>query len=103
MRDYDLYDVLAELAYGIDPNTRTERADAFNYKHEGWLASLPPKTAETLKALAAQFERGGTDALESPLVFSTPDVVRAGGLEALKTLGKPVEILHEAKERIFAA
>ena len=29
MDDYDLYDVLAEVGYGLNPRTRVERADAF--------------------------------------------------------------------------
>lgn len=103
MREYDLYDVLAELGYGLAPRTRVERSEAFSYKHEGWLGGLPPKTGSTLKALAGQFARGGTDELENPQVFGTPEVVRAGGLEALKALGKPAEILRETKERLFAA
>jgi type I restriction enzyme, R subunit len=103
MTDYDLYDVLAELGYGLAPRTRTARADAFGYKNGGWLGGLPAKTGSTLKALAGQFARGGTDELENPEVFATPEVVRAGGLEALKTLGKPAEILKETKERLFAA
>ena len=89
MRDYDLYDVLAELGYGLAPRTRVERADAFEYKHEAWLGGLPSKTGSTLKALAGQFARGGTDELENPQVFGTPEVVRAGGLDALKALGRP--------------
>jgi type I restriction enzyme R subunit len=103
MTDFDLYDVLAELGYGLAPKRRVERAEAFNYKHSGWLSSLPPKASTTLKALASQFARGGTDGLENPQVFQTPEVIRAGGLDALKALGKPAEILHETKERIFAA
>ncbi|MFZ5864185.1 MAG: DEAD/DEAH box helicase family protein [Nitrospirota bacterium] len=103
MTDYDLYDVLAELGYGMNPRTRTERVDAFGYKHADWLANLSQKTAATLKALAAQFGRAGTDGLENPQVFETPEVVNAGGLAALKTLGKPAEVLKETKERMFAA
>ena len=103
MNSYDLYDVLASLGYGMAPRTRTERADAFAYKSESWLRELPSPTAATLKALAGQFARGGTEELENPQVFQTPDVVRAGGLEALKALGKPAEILRETKERLFAA
>jgi len=103
MTNYDLYDVLAELGYGMAPRTRSERADSFTYKNEPWLRELPARTGATLKALAGQFERGGTEELENPQVFQTPDVVRAGGLEALKALGKPAEILRETKERLFAA
>src|SRR5207244_3795277 len=39
MGDYDLYDVLAELGYGLDPRTRRNRAEAFNYKHSSWLGT----------------------------------------------------------------
>ena len=103
MDDYDLYDVLAELGYGLAPRTRTERAEAFAYKHADWLAGLPAPTAATLKALAVQFARAGTDGLENPRIFETPEVVRAGGLTALKTLGRPADILRETKARMFAA
>lgn len=101
MKEYDLYDVLAELGYGMAPRTRKERAAAFAYKHALWLAGLPGNTSETLKALAGQFATSGTDALENPLVFSTPGVKRAGGMEALKGLGRPEEVLRETKKRIF--
>jgi len=30
-------------------------------------------------------------------------VVRSGGLSALKAFGKPVEILHKVKEKVFVA
>ena len=103
MKAYDLYDVLAELGYGLAPRTRVGRAEAFHYKHDGWLARLPPETRATLDALAGQFARAGTDGLESPEVFETPGVRKAGGLDALKQLGKPAEVLRETKERLFAA
>lgn len=103
MDAFDLYDVLAELGYGLDPKTRIGRVDAFGYKHADWLAGLPPVTAETLRALTRQFSRAGTDELENPEVFRTPDVAHAGGLNALKIFGSPVQILREVKERLFAA
>ncbi len=103
MLDYDLYDVLAELGYGLAPRTRAQRAGAFAYKHRAWLSGLPPDAAETLKALSSQFVLGGTDSLENPQVFQTPEVVRAGGLTALRALGRPAEVLHETKEKMFAA
>ena len=48
MAEFDLYDVLAELGYGLAPRTRPDRAEAFGYKHKGWLAGLPSKAAATL-------------------------------------------------------
>ena len=103
MQAYDLYDVMAELGYGMAPSTRIERANAFSYKNATWLHSLPDNTARTIQALAAQFARGGTDELENPKIFQTPEVVKYGGLPALKTFGKPAEILHQVKERVFGA
>lgn len=76
----DVADVLGELGYGLAPRTRPDRADAFNYKHSRWLSDLPTRAAATLKALAGQFARAGTESLENPQVFDMPDVVRAGGL-----------------------
>ncbi len=102
MADYDLYDVLAELGYGLNPRTRVERADAFAYKHAAWLEGLPPAACATLKALTGQFAHSGTEGLENPRVFQMPDVVRAGGLAALQDLGRPADVLRETKVRIFA-
>jgi type I restriction enzyme R subunit len=103
MTDYDLYDVLADLGYGMAPRTRVERSESFAYKHQEWLAKLPEKASATLKAIAGQFVEGGTDGLENPQVFQTPAVVRAGGLPALRVIGRPAEVLRETKERMFAA
>ena len=103
MTDYDLYDVLAELGYGMSPRTRAERANAFSYKHKDWLSSLPVETQAALEALTSQFAKAGTEGLESLHVFQMPEVSRAGGLEALRELGKPAEVLHETKKRMFAA
>jgi type I restriction enzyme, R subunit len=102
MSEYDLYDVLAELGYGLAPRTRADRAGAFAYKHAGWLADMPPKTAATIKALASQFNRAGTDGLENPHIFETKEVRTAGGLTALKAVGKPADVLRQTKERMFA-
>ncbi|HEV3260773.1 MAG TPA: hypothetical protein VG013_28220 [Gemmataceae bacterium] len=101
--DYDLYDVLAELGWGMRPRTRQDRALAFNYKHEDWLDALPAGTAATIRAIARQFERGGTESLENPQVFQTPEVKAAGGLAALQAAGQPAELLRETKARMFAA
>ena len=103
MDDYDLYDVLAEVGYGLNPRTRVERADAFTYKHADWLTQMPEQATTAVKAIASQFARSGTEGLENPQIFQVPEVVRAGGLAALKTVGKPVDVLRETKERMFAA
>jgi type I restriction enzyme R subunit len=104
MEDYDLYDVLADVGYGMSPHTRLERAAAFEYKHADWLGQMPPATAKTVQAIAAQFARAGTEGLESNQLLRTPEVQNAGGLNALKALERSArEVLNETKERIFAA
>lgn len=102
-QEYDLYDFLTHIGYGIAPKTRQERVTALQYKHKEWFKRLPPQAAKTLLALAQQFVRGGTEELENPYVFSAPEVRKAGGLEALKVLGEPKEIILETKRRLFAA
>jgi type I restriction enzyme R subunit len=101
-KEYDLYDVLTQIGYGMAPKTRQERVEALQYKHADWLQSLPPKTGDTLVALAQQFSKGGTEELENPYVLSAPEVKKAGGLEALKVLGEPQDIIRETKRRLFA-
>lgn len=101
-KECDPYDVLAEIGFGVAPKSRKERIEALHYKHDKWFETLPPKTANTLFALARQFERGGTEELENPRIFETPDVVKAGGLDALKVLGDPKDVINEAKKRLFA-
>jgi type I restriction enzyme R subunit len=107
MGEYDLYDVLADLGYGLDPKTRIDRADAFHYKHAAWLGGLPKSAADTLEAIVAQFAKAGTDGLESPDIFKTPELLKAGGsggpIKALRELGKPFDVLQDTKERLFAA
>ncbi len=102
-QDYDLYDVLAELGWGMSPRTRHDRTLAFTYKHEDWINTLPAKAAATIRAIVSQFERGGTDGLENPEIFQTPEVKNAGGLPALRAAGRPADLLIETKTRMFAA
>jgi type I restriction enzyme R subunit len=103
MEDCDLYDVLGDAAYGLAPRTKPARARAFEYKNKRWLNNMPPPAAATLEALADEFSRGGTEALENPYVFDTQEVRKAGGIASLEKLGRPDQVLKKTKERLFAA
>jgi type I restriction enzyme R subunit len=103
MEGFDLYDVLAALGYGMAPHSRAERAAAFTYKNAAWLSGLPTPAAATLRAIAAQFARGGTEGLENPHIFDTPEVRQAGGIPALRVVDQPYMLLQETKVRMFAA
>ncbi len=100
---YDLYDVLADVGYRQPPRTRSGRVEAFSDHNRRWLTDMPDVTENTVRAIASQFARGGTDDLESPQIFSTPDVASAGGIAALRQFGKPAELVTETKRRIFSA
>jgi type I restriction enzyme R subunit len=102
-QDYDLYDVLGELGWGMNPRNRHERTLAFTYKHEDWINALPGRAPGAVRAIASQFERGGTDGLENPQIFQTPEVRSAGGLAALQMAGDPRALFLETKARMFAA
>lgn len=71
--------------------------------HAPWFASMEERPATVLRAFAHQFDQGGTEALETESLWDVPEIQSAGGITALKLLGKPVEIVHEAKYRLFGA
>lgn len=103
MDDYDLYDVLADLSYGMAPRTRDGRTLAFTFKHAAWLAAFPVQTRATIETFVAQFKDAGTPGLEDEHVFDTPEMQAAGGLAALAAAGDPPALLKETKARMFAA
>lgn len=103
MQDYDLYDVLGQLGYRLNPQTRTIRFAEFARQQAQWLQGMPPQAAKTVQAIAQQFVISGTDGLEDTRLFQVPEVARAGGLNALKLLGKPVDVLQETKVKLFSA
>ena len=103
MTEYDLYDVLADLAYGVAPHTRTARAFSFHYKQHSWLDGMPDRTKAVVLAIAAQFGIEGTEALENPQLFNVSAIRVAGGIAALKLGGNPAELIAETKMRLLAA
>ena len=103
MAEYDLYDVMADLAYGLSPKTMIERSEAFASKNRQWLDDLPGRSPGVILAIASQFAKGGTESLEHPLLLDTPEVRRAGGFRALQRIGSFRQILNTTKIRMFAA
>ena len=73
------------------------------YKNKSWLTGLPAPATAVIKAVARQFEMGGTEGLENQQIWRTPEVTKAGGIAGLKTGGNPAELLKETKARMFAA
>ena len=104
MDDYDLFDVIAAVTYGVKPKTRAERAARLDgAAAPDWLIQLPQPAAKVIRAIARQFERAGTEALETQELWNAGEVRVARGLTALKQGGEPNALLRKTKELIFAA
>lgn len=102
-QECDLYDVLAELAFGYEPKTRTERTASFAFKNKGWLNGYPERTRMVINAIAMQFAKGGIEELETENLFDAPEVIKAGGFETLMRLQQPPDyFVEETKVRLLA-
>jgi type I restriction enzyme R subunit len=100
----DLFDLFAEIGFGIAAKTRNERVEAFGYKNKSWLMSLPSDSSEVIRALADQFRENGIDDLEKRDVFSVPEIKNAGGIRALGKIGIKVSaLITDVKEKLLAA
>jgi type I restriction enzyme R subunit len=101
MADFDLYDFFGHHGYHARALRRTDRGALFISTHQPWFDDMEPKAATVLKGLGHQFAAGGTDALETPALWEVPEIRRAGGLDALRALGAPAQVMRQAKERLF--
>ncbi len=103
MQDYDEFDVLAAIAHGVQPLTRTQRAARFGDTGPDWLLRLPQPSARVIRAIVRQFEQSGTAALEATDLWRTPELQELQPLAALKRAGQPSDLLRQTKETLFAA
>jgi len=103
MSEFDLYDFFGHHGYHARALKRPERGSLFISHNKDWFDDMDRKAAIVIKGLGHQFAQGGTDALETAALWDVPEIKKAGGLDALRLLGKPVDVMHEAKERLFGA
>jgi type I restriction enzyme R subunit len=101
--EYDLFDVLIEIAYDKKPVKKTQRVLDFLTRERTWLASLSQEVKDVIIAIIQQFAYYGTESIESSELFNTYDVKQAGGLKALNKDGNAKELIIETKLRLFAA
>ena len=101
MNDFDLYDFFGHHGYHARALKRQERGELFISSNQSWFDAINSKAAIVLKGLGHQFGQGGTDALETEAFFDVPEIKSAGGVEALRVLGEPAKVIHDAKGRLF--
>ncbi len=103
MFDYDNYDLFAHFGYRARALKRAERSLLYLDSNQAWFQGMKTPAATVLRGLGHQFERGGTETLETAALWDVPEIRRAGGLDALKSIGIPQIVMREAKHRLFAA
>ncbi|MFM2055687.1 MAG: hypothetical protein RLY71_72 [Pseudomonadota bacterium] len=101
MTDFDLYDFFGHQGYHARALRRQERAGLYIEQQKPWFDAMDSNAAIILKGIGQQFADGGTEALETATLWDVPEIRRAGGLNALRKLGKPTELIREAKGRLF--
>lgn len=101
MTDFDLFDFFGHHGYHARALRRPERGNLFISSHRRWFDGMDPKAAIVLEGLGHQFAAGGTDALETPALWEVPEIRLAGGLDALRVIGKPTDVMRDAKGRLF--
>ena len=103
MTEYDSYDLFAHYSYHARALKQNDRGILYVNDNADWFKAMDPKAAVVLKALGQQFSIGGTEALESLSLWRVPEIDEQGGIYALEHIGKPIEVMMQAKERLFAA
>ena len=101
MVDCDHFDLFAHFGYRERALKRRERESAYLLHEAPWFASVDSRAVIVLRGIGHQFGASGTDALESELLWDVPEIKQAGGLTALRVLGKPADVMREAKSRLF--
>ena len=103
LENCDLFDLFAEVGFGVAAKTRAERVSSFGYKNKEWLMSLPTDTSAVISLLAEQFRENGIEELESSNIFDVNEIRRAGGIKALGHIGTDIaKIILDVKKRLLA-
>ena len=101
MNDFDLYDFFGKHGYHARALTRPQRGAEYINANTAWFADMDAKSAIVLKGLGHQFALDGTEALESSALWEVPEIKLAGGINALRVLGAPTQVMQDAKMRLF--
>jgi type I restriction enzyme R subunit len=101
MADFDLFDFIGKHGYHARALKRPERGAEYVSANAAWFAGMEAKSAIVLKGLGHQFALDGTEALESSALWEVPEIKLAGGINALRVLGAPTQVMQDAKMRLF--
>ena len=101
MREFDLFDFFGHHGYKARALKQQERGELYVSSNENWFAGMTPNAATVLRCFGNQFSAGGTEALETTALWDVPEIRMAGGMNALRSIGSPAQIMLDAKGRLF--
>lgn len=101
MNEFDLFDFFGHHGYKARALRQHERGELYLSNNESWFASMNPNAATVLRSFGNQFAHGGTDALETMALWDVPEIRMAGGMNALRSIGAPTQVMIDAKGRLF--
>lgn len=101
MEEFDLFDFFGHHGYKAQAWRRQERGGLYLSNNERWFAGMTPNAATVLRCFGNQFAVGGTEALETTALWDVPEIRSAGGMNALRSIGAPTQIMLDAKGRLF--
>ena len=101
MNDFDLYDFFGKHGYHARALTRPQRGAEYLNANTAWFTGMNAQSAIVLKGFGHQFALDGTEALESSALWEVPEIKLAGGINALRVLGAPTQVMQDAKMRLF--
>ena len=104
-RDYDSFDLVCHVAWGMPPLTRKERAE--NVKKRNYFTKYGEKAQKVIDALLEKYSREGVTNIESLEILSLSPFDKIGTpLEIIKTVGGKLQyenLVHEIVKELYAA
>lgn len=104
-RDYDSFDLVCHVAWGMPPLTRKERAD--NVKKRNYFAKYGEKAQKVIDALLEKYSKEGVTNIETLEILSLSPFDEIGTpLEIVKTVGGKSNyenLVHEIVKELYAA
>ncbi|MFA4905428.1 MAG: DEAD/DEAH box helicase family protein [Candidatus Margulisiibacteriota bacterium] len=104
--DLDGFDILANVAFGVIPLSRDERAETLQTQSARFLAAFSEDAREVVHALIERYRLAGIEDIENPLVFQLPPFDRMGGIHEAErrfgTIDKLKVTIGNIRKRIYA-
>lgn len=104
-RDYDSFDLVCHVAWGMPPLTRKERAE--NVKKRNYFTKYGEKAQKVIDALLEKYSIEGVTNIESLEILSLSPFDKIGTpLEIIKTVGGKLQyesLVHEIVKELYAA